>query len=279
MKTKWVIDAHVHVWTDEVARYPLAAGYSVDRVHPPRFTPDEFLALVNPLGVVRAVLVQMDHYGCDNSYLLDALRQFPGVFSGVAQVDLQSTNLAAELRRLRSLGIRGVRIAPPNRGNVAWLDDPGMQMLWNCAAAERLAICPLIDPDDLPAVFRMCRGFPQTSVVIDHIAGIGSDGQFREDDVQALCELAGLRQAYVKISAFYYLGERRSPYLDLVPIIRRLFDAFGAQRLMWGSDSPFQVLAPHNYRASWELVCDRLGFMSEQDQSWLLYQTAESVFF
>ena len=217
MTSNQAIDTHVHAWTADVIRYPLAAGYSVAAMQPASFTPEDFLAFARPLGVERAVLIQMDFYGYDNSYLLDSLWRFPDIFTGVAQVDEYGADPVGEMRRLRRLGVRGVRIVPQRRGDPTWLDSPGMHALWQCGARERMAICPMIDTEDLPAVARMCRTFPETPVVVDHFAGIGSDGQFRMADLQSLCDLAEWSQSYVKLSAFYHLGQKRPPYDDVVP--------------------------------------------------------------
>src|SRR5689334_3844739 len=51
------IDAHSHVWTDDVARYPLAQGFSKADMQPPSFTPHELLAQARPCGVSRVVLI------------------------------------------------------------------------------------------------------------------------------------------------------------------------------------------------------------------------------
>ena len=279
MTSHHAIDAHVHVWTSDVASYPLAAGYSVAQMHPASFTPEAFIAIARPLGVERTVLIQMDFHGFDNSYMLDTIERYPGLFSGVAQVDPHGADPAAEMRRLKALGVRGARIVPPRRGDPTWLDSPGMHALWRCGAMEQVAICPLIESDDLPAVDRMCREFPETPVVVDHCAGIGSDGQFREADLRSLCQLAGHARAYVKLSAFYFLGQKRPPYTDLAPMIRRLLDAFGPERLMWASDSPFQMQPPNNYPASLELIRDRLDFLNSSDKEWLLHGAAAKVFF
>lgn len=273
------IDAHVHVWTDDFDRYPLAAGFSKDHMRPPTFTPDELLALSKPLGVNRIVLIQMSYYGFDNSYMLDCMREFPGVFSGIAQVDEHGADPAAEMRRLKGLGVRGVRIRPPQRGAQGWLDGPGMRAMWTAAAEERLAMCPLIDADDLPAVDRMCRAFPNTPVVIDHCARIGGDGQFREADIQALCKLSQHPRVYVKLSAFYFLGAKQPPYTDVLPLLNRLVAAYGPKRLMWATDSPFQVLPPHSYKASLGLIRDHLTTVSPSDRQWILERTAASLFF
>jgi predicted TIM-barrel fold metal-dependent hydrolase len=63
------------------------------------------------------------------------------------------------------------------------------------------------------------------------------------------------------------------------PLIRRVRDAFGPQRVMWASDCPFQVDPGHNYRDSIALIRDRLDFLSESDKTWMLRGTAEKVFF
>lgn len=273
------IDAHVHVWTNDFESYPLAAGFSNEGIDPPRFTPDELLALSRPLGVGRIVLIQMNFYGFDNSYMLDCMRQYPGVFSGIAQVDEHGAGPACEMKRLKAQGVRGVRIRPAQRGESDWLDGNGMRAMWSAAAEERVAMCPLIDVDDLAAVDRMCGKFPETTVVIDHFARIGGDGQFRDSDIERLCSLARHKRVYVKLSAFYYLGAKQPPYLDVLPMIRRLLDKFGPERLMWATDSPFQVMPPHTYKASFELVRDRLDFASSADLEWILERTAASLFF
>jgi len=269
----------VHVWTADVIRYPLAAGYSVAAMQPASFTTEEYLAVARPLGIEQTVLIQMDFYGYDNSYMLDAIGRFPGIFAGVAQVDEHGADPAGEMSRLKRLGVRGVRIVPQRRGDPTWLDHPGMHALWKCGARESMAICPMIDAEDLPAIARMCRTFPDTQVVIDHCAGIGSDGQFRLDNLQALCDLAQWTQTYVKLSAFYHLGQKRPPYEDVVPMIRRLLDAFGPGRLMWGSDAPFQLQPPNHYHASLDFMRDQIDFVSSGDREWLLERTAAKVFF
>jgi predicted TIM-barrel fold metal-dependent hydrolase len=140
-------------------------------------------------------------------------------------------------------------------------------------------MCPLVDPDALPSIGRMCARFPETPVVIDHIARIGADGVIRDADIAALAKLAAHGRTHVKISALYALGKKQYPYLDLIPMVRRLFQAYGPQRLMWASDSPFQVENGHTYAGSVELVRDRLDFLSAEDHEWLLAKTAERVFF
>jgi len=272
------IDAHVHVWTPDTDKYPLAKGFSKDDMKPASFTPEELLRHARPCGVTRIVLIQMSFYGFDNSYMLDTMRRFPRVFSGVAVID-ETDRPAERMRELKKHGVRGFRIRPAGRPPERWLDGPGMAAMWKCAAEEGLQMCHLIDADSLPAVDRMCGKFPETPVVIDHFARIGVDGQIREGDLKRLCDLAKHRHVTVKVSAYYALGKKKMPYSDLAPMICRLLDAYGPQRLMWATDCPYQVQEGHTYAASIELVRDRLDFLSAGDRDWLLRKTAARVFF
>lgn len=273
------IDAHVHVWTPDVQRYPLAPGFTRKGMRPSSFTPAELMALMGPTGVTRVVLIQMSYYRFDNSYMLDTMERHPGVFSGVAVIDANGKDPAAEMRRLKARGIRGFRIVPRERGNSDWLESDGMRAMWACGAAEGLAMCTLIDAEDLPAVDRMCQSYPRTPVVVDHFARIGHDGHFHDKELGVLCNLARLDSTHVKLSAFYYLGKKSPPYTDLAPLIRPLLNAFGRERLMWATDAPFQVSPPHTYAASVELIRDRLDFLDADDREWILRRTAERVFF
>lgn len=272
------IDAHAHVWTSDVRNYPIAAGYRIQDMKPASFTPDDLLAHARPCGVSRVVLIQMSYYRFDNTYMLDAIGRHPGVFSGVGIVDPDRPDVMQQMRALKQRGVRGFRIQP-RPDPETWMNAPGTEAMWRCGAEEGLAMCPLINPDALPAIDRLCGRFPDTPVVIDHFARIGADGEIRPSDLDRLCAISAHRKAHLKISAFYALGRKRPPYTDLLPMVRRLLDAFGPRRLMWGSDSPYQVQGLHSYEKSLQLIRDHLDKVSPADRRWLLGETAERVFF
>jgi predicted TIM-barrel fold metal-dependent hydrolase len=150
--------------------------------------------------------------------------------------------------------------------------------MFETAAETGQALSCLIDPAGFVEVDRMCRQYPRTKVIIDHLGRIGVDGTIRDADVQSLCALAAHPRVYIKVGAFYALGKKTPPYLDLAPLIRRVISAFGAPRCMWESDCPFQVVS-HRYEDSIALVRDRLDFLTKADRDWLLFRTAEHVLF
>lgn len=278
-KKPTVIDAHSHIWTRDIEKYPLAAGATLADLAPPSFTTEELLATMASENVDRCVLIAHNiFYGFDNRYMTDAAQAHPGKFRVVGMVDDAQPHPDVAMKRLLPLGVTGFRIVPWRRGE-QWLSNSGMQTMWKCAAETRQAICCLINPENLPEVDRNCARFPDTPVVIDHFARIGVDGKFAEADLKNLCRLARHKNTSVKISAYYALGEKKPPHLEILPVIKRLYDSFGASRLMWASDSPYQLVGENNYSASIALVRDRIDFVTPQERQWLLGGTAEKVYF
>jgi len=271
------IDAHVHVWTPDTNAYPLARGFAKKDMKPASFTPEELFAQCRPQGVDRIVLIQMSYYKYDNRYMLDMMEQHRGVFSGVAVINEDAPDVCATMKSLAKRGVRGFRIHTSKAQAEAWGD--GMRKMWTCAADNGLAMCLLADPASLPVVHKMCAQFPRTRVVIDHFARIGMKGPVNPADLDNLCRLAEFPDTHVKTSAFYALGKKAAPYTDMAPIVHKLRDTYGAQRLMWASDCPFQVQNGHTYADSIALIRDRLDFLSAGDKEWMLRKTAERVFY
>ena len=277
--TGW-IDAHSHIWTRDLAKYPLAGKQTVDDLQPGSFTAEELLELAGKNGVGRVVLIQHKPYhGLDNSYITDSIAKFPGKFSGVACLEADQPQPEKDMFQLFKLGMRGFRIRPGEGGKALWKDSAGMCAMWAHAAKQGSAICPLIGPDDLPQVAEMCTKYPDTRVVIDHFARIGMAGPIDEKELKALADLAKHKHVHVKISAYYALGAKMPPHTELIPMIKRLITAFGVERLMWGSDSPYQIVEPNTYADSVKLITERCEFLSPSDREHLLRGTAERVFF
>ena len=286
-ESKNLIDAHSHVWDKDLKKYPLAHDLTEKDLKPLTFTPQELLDTCRPHGVNRVVLIQHTIYHrFDNSYICDCIAAHPGVFSGVAVIDHLADNPAAEVLKQKARGIRGFRIVPRDwHGDQSdlppekWLASKGMQTAWKTAGENGLAMCPLINPQYLGSVADACGKFPDTNVVIDHFGRVGIDGTIRDKELDALCALAKHKNAHVKISAYYALGKKKPPYTDLIPMIKRVMDAFGPERCMWASDAPYQVVKPHTYGPSINLIKSGIDGLSQGDKEWLLRRTAEKVYF
>src|SRR5215475_14354767 len=99
------IDAHVHVWSSDTTRYPLAAGYKKENVQPASFTPEELFKHCKPAGVGRINLIQISFYGFDNSCMLDAIAKYPDVFVGTAVINPLGKDPEREMTDLAKRGI------------------------------------------------------------------------------------------------------------------------------------------------------------------------------
>jgi predicted TIM-barrel fold metal-dependent hydrolase len=274
------IDAHSHIWTRDVKQYPLANGKTVDDLDPPSFTTEELLEVAHKNGVGKVVLIAHNqYYRWDNSYMIDAAKQHPHAFRIVGMVDNMAPHPDVAMKKLLEDKVTGFRITPGVYGREKWLDNPGMHAMWKMAAKTRQNMCCLINPEDLTDIDAWCEKYADTPVVIDHFARIGIDGTIRKPDLDNLCKLARHKHVTVKISAYYALGKKKPPYLDLVPMIRRLIDTFGVERLMWASDSPYQLVGENTYADSIALIEKRMDGLSASDRQWLLKKTAQKVFF
>ncbi len=260
------IDSHVHVWPSQ------------SMVAPERFTAEDFLSAAGAAAVRRAVLVQPGLLGYDNRYILAAVRAHPGVFGAVALIDFEADSWLDEMDRLIAAGVRGFRLLA--RGNArSWLDSRPMQRAWIRAAELQVTMDLLVGPGDLAAVREMCTQFPATRVTIDHLARIGMEGEIRDADIESLCSLSAFPHVYVKLSAFYTLGQRRPPYRDLDAVAAHVLAAFGPGRVMWGSDAPFQLLHEHRYQDSLDFLYRHAEALQAPDADRLLWRTAETLFF
>jgi predicted TIM-barrel fold metal-dependent hydrolase len=275
------VDAHVHVWTPDTAHYPLARGYKKEDMQPPSFTPEDLFKHAMPAGVDRVNLIQMSYYGFDNSYMLDMIAGHKGVFSGTAVIDPEGADPGKLMTEMAKKGVRAFRIYPRlTKVPIArWLRPAGYAAMFAAGAKNNQAISCLIDPDALPDLDRMCKKYPNTPVIIDHLCRIGASGTIDDAAVQTLCDMAKHKRILVKIGAFYALGKKKAPYTDLAPMIQKVVKAFGPERSMWESDCPFQVVGGHRYADSIDLVKKHLPFLSAAERDWLLRKTAEKFFF
>ncbi len=273
------IDAHVHVWTPDTKKYPLAESFKISDMAPASFTPAELFSHCKPQGVDKVVLIQMSFYRFDNQYMFDCMQEHPGVFAGVCILDESKSDVVSEMKSMGAKGIRGFRIYTDKQKASAWKDSTGMKQMWSYAADSGQSFCLLTNPDALPLVQAMCERYPKTRVVIDHFARVGVSGTIDPNDLDNLCQLSKFENVFVKTSAFYALGKKKAPYTDLGPMIQRVVREFGANRLMWASDCPFQIVGGHIYADSIGLIRDRLDFLSKEDKQWMLRGTAEKVFF
>ena len=272
-----VVDSHVHVWSDDVDRYPWQP--------PPGFTPPDapgsvelLLRLMDESGVSKAVLVQTNNYGWDHSYVLDCCRRHPERLTVVGLVDPADPDTPHTLEQLvRVGGVRGLRLLPYHTpSDWGWLNHPSLYPLWDKAAELGIPTNLAVRPYQMQALEDMVMRFPGVKVIVDHLGTQNPEESPTFPSAQSLLRLADYPNAYVKVSGFRLSSKGGYPYLDLTELVERTYDRFGAARMMWGSDFPYAHQA-EGYARALSFV-DLLAFLSASDREWLLGKTALSLY-
>src|SRR5262249_49813808 len=156
-------------------------------------------------------------------------------FAGVCRVDPTSPRAAAELDHWIDQELRGVRLSPGTGPSGDWINDRAqMDPIWKRAAERRVPMCILCPVGRLPDLGRVIERYDEgLDVCIDHMSDSPID---QPDELKKLLALARYPRVYVKLSHLWSLSHQAYPYRDTHEQVRRLYDAFGPQRLMWGTD-------------------------------------------
>jgi L-fuconolactonase len=264
-----IIDPHVHVWVND-PRYPWPADLS----NPPSkdATPEMLLRLMTEHGVEQTVIVHVIYYRWDCLYAADAVRANPSRFAGVCRIDPQSDQAVAQLDHWFAQGLRGVRLSPAVGSSGDWISDvPRMDAIWRRTAELKVPMCILCPIGRIPDVEKViARHDGQLDVCIDHMADCPIDAP---SELSKLLALARYPRVVVKLSHLWMLSKQEYPYRDTHDQVRKLYDAFGPERLMWGTDWP-AVEDYCGYGRALALYRDEIKFFNDDDRRWILGETA-----
>ena len=254
-----IVDTHVHIVAADRERYPLRPiGVSLDWFREAPVTVEDFLALMTAAGVGRAVLVQpMSAYGFDNRYVVDSARAHSDRLASVVIIDTVD-DPADRLRAMADQGISGVRLFAIGNPTLARLDDPKALGLCAVAAELGLRVVVTILSNQLPELRAMLERFPEVTIVLDHCGFPDLSGGAPYPKAGDLFELATLPNVILKVSG--HLLEHAEATGDPRDLVDQLAAAFGADRLLWGSN--YSQTHDRSYAALLELgraACSRLS--------------------
>lgn len=218
-------DSHAHVF-DENCIFSEGSRYKPTTCVPP----EHYLALLDQHRITGAVLVQPSFLGTDNSCLCRTIALRPDRLRGVAVVSEEVE--ASTLWALREQGIRGIRL------NLIGLPDPDFTtprwQRWLANMRETALPVDLHASGD-----RWCQLLPPlldqgVTVVIEHLGRPDTTDPMACAGFRAILAAAKSGRAWVKLSAPYRMTEGTAE--KAVPA---LLEAFGPDRILWGSDFPW----------------------------------------
>jgi predicted TIM-barrel fold metal-dependent hydrolase len=235
-------DTHAHAFTldGELAR---GRRYTPDRAAPI----DAYLSQLDGAGVARGVLVQPSFLGTDNSYLLECLAAHPDRLRGIAVVDPSCD--AAAMAAMSAANVVGLRLNLFGLDH-AFVAEPDWQRLFGRAAEHDWQIEIHATGTHIP--FLLSALWPSgANIVVDHFGRPDPAAALADPGVNAMLAKADSGRIWIKLSGPYRCEGRPDLYA------RAFLDAFGAHRLLWGSDWPW------TQHAEGMTFAKALGWLSE----------------
>lgn len=234
-----IIDSQVHAYEANTPRRP---WHSVPN-WPPSATGEEMVAAMDKVGVDGAILVSaFSLYRYDASYAVEVRRKYPDRFALVKPVDPDDPAVAdviAEWKKTPgAVGIRIMITKEPGRDRDP--ADPGLDRICRAAVEHDFPV-NILCWGNLEAGTTLIDRHPATRFIVDHLGILQPrTPQARSPepwaDLPKVLDLAKRENAVIKVSGACTLSKQPYPFPDIWDPLRRIFDAWGIERCLWGTD-------------------------------------------
>lgn len=275
-----IVDIHPHIITGDEEKYPPSPlfGTRSDWSKESVCTGDDLIAAMDDAGVVRAAVVHSSTtYGFDNSYVVDACNAHADRLLSVGSVDMAAPDAPATIRQWHERGLRGLRIftgGSTKAFDPAELEDERAYPAWEVVQELGMPMCIQTGPVGIPQIRALAMRFPGVSIILDHLArpDILEGPPYAAS--QGLFDLAELPNIYCKLTPRIFNDVKKGS-ASAETFFPRVVDAFGANRLAWGSNYPNSpgTLAEILATAQAGLSC-----LSGEDRDWIFGKTALTLY-
>jgi L-fuconolactonase len=214
------------------------------------------------------VIVPPSWEGDRNDLALEAARLHPDRFAIMGRLAIERSESRALVPTWKSQpGMLGVRLTLTRDHHRAWLSDGTADWFWG--AAERYAIPVMVSPTgSISKIAEVASRYPGLRLVIDHL---GLEGSVRDGALgpalEPVLSLAPYANIAVNASALPCYVTVAYPFPSSHPHIRRIVEAFGPQRVFWGTDL---TRLPYPYRQAVTLFAEELDFLSAAAKEWIM---------
>jgi L-fuconolactonase len=231
-----IIDSQVHAYEANTPKRPWATVPN----WPPHVTGDEMVAAMDKVGVDGAIFISaFSMYRYDASYAVEVARAHPNRMAIVKPVDPDNPavdDVVAEWKN--TPGTVGIRIML-TKENKRDPRDPGLDRIARSAARHDFPVNVLCW-DNLEAGTTLIDRHPDTRFILDHLGILQPrvPGPPAEPwaDLPKVFELAKRKNVVIKVSGACTLSKKPYPFDDIWDPLARIFDAWGFERCLWGTD-------------------------------------------
>jgi L-fucono-1,5-lactonase len=240
-----VIDAHHHVWDLTVRDQPWLSGADKAAIRR-TFTVDDLRPAARAAGVGATVLVQTVTVAAETPEMLAVADDDPLIAGVVGWTDLTSPAIADELARLAGgpggRWLAGIRHQVQEEPDPDWLRRPDVIRGLRAVAAAGLAYDLVIRPHQLPAATYAAAAVPGLTLVLDHAGKPRVAGGELGGWAAAVRKFAALPNTTCKLSGLVTEAPHGTTAAAFAEVADVVLDAFGAERVMFGSDWPVCLL-------------------------------------
>ncbi len=238
-----IIDSHQHFWEFDAVR----DSWITDDMHVIQqdFMPVHLFPLLREAGVQGTVIVQSDQSDAENTFQLENADKFDFIKGVVGWVDLQNENVEESLRYYKRFEkMKGFRHVLQGEKDRAMMLLPNFKRGIGLLNKYGFTYDILIFPDQLPYSLELVKAFPDQPFVIDHLAKPPIKEKKIDDWARDMQAIAQLPNVQCKISGMVTEADwKKWRKEDLVPYIDVVVNAFGTNRIMFGSDWPVCLVA------------------------------------
>ena len=274
------IDIHPHIISDDEKRYPPAPlfGKRSDWSQERPSTVESLIAAMESAGVAKAAVVHSSTtYGFDNSYVVDGCNQYPDRLVAVGSVDMLADDVAATIKGWADKGLAGLRIftgGSTKDFDPSELDNPKSFKAWEMLAELGLPMCIQTGPTGLPQVAMLAKKFPSVNIILDHLGRPDVLDGPPYANAASLFKIADIPNIFMKLTPRIF-GDVKKDKASAETFFARVVEAFGAQRMAWGSNFP---TSPGPLAEILATAQAGLASLSAEDQAWIFGKTAQRLY-
>jgi predicted TIM-barrel fold metal-dependent hydrolase len=274
------VDIHPHVISDDETRYPPAplGGKRSDWSQERPSTVESLIAAMDEAGVAKAAVVHSSTtYGFDNAYVVDACNRYPGRLIAVGSVEMPAADARDTIQEWVKKGLKGLRMftgGSTKDFDPSELDDPRTFPAWELCAELNIPMCIQTGPVGLPQVTMLAKRFTGVSIILDHLGRPDVLDGAPYANASSLFELAPLPNIYLKLTPRIF-GDVKKGKADAASFFGKVRDAFGADRMAWGSNFPTSPGTLAEIKAEAEAG---LSSLPAEDREWIFGKTAQKLY-
>ena len=256
-----IVDSQVHIWSQ---------GLPGNKAHRQitSYSMEDLLSEMDEGGVDAAIIHTPGWDPDSNQVAIDAATRFPDRLAILGNFPLDQESSRDLVNSWNSqTGMLGLRFALNQPHQSTWPTDGTMDWLWPAADGAGLPV-GLAAANFMPVVANVAEQYPNLKLIVDHMGrGSGLVDDAAWETLPQLLDLAKFPNVAVKASGAPSYSSQSYPYPNIHDHLHRIYDAFGPDRMFWGTDI---TRMPCTWKECVSLFTEELSWLTEDDKELIM---------